>query len=57
LLDLRGVRLGRGALRLAPHDVVDAVRPAMAVTVLPPPAALRRRSAARAGRPAVVDGA
>jgi hypothetical protein len=52
-----GRRLGRGALRVTLPDVVDAVWPAVSVTVLPPPAACARRSAARAGRPAVVEDA
>src|SRR5215208_4358341 len=33
-----GRRLGRGALRVTLPDVVDAVWPAVSVTVLPPPA-------------------
>jgi hypothetical protein len=36
-----GRRLGRGALPAALPDVVDAVWPAVSVTVLAPPAALR----------------
>src|SRR4051794_30037694 len=46
-----GRRLGRGALRVALPDVVDAVWPGVSVTVLPPPAALRP-----AARPRALDG-